>query len=276
VLTDGLHYLGGSNSFVSETIYQEHDVYDPVSQTWKSSPTNIPDGDAWGAGAHVYENRLYLIGGYPGGSRMRVYDSSTNTWTPAGSLPETFQWGFASGIIGQALYVFGGEPNASRNAPGYKYDFVSQSWSSVARIPFNEGRGALSSGVVGDKMYVLNGNAPDGTTILQIYDSSSNSWSLGLSLSGHHFEAAAVAVEGSRVTFFGGADDHDCADSGSAAVLSDSVNVFDTVLGTWSTLPPMNLPKMWATAQFFKGKFYVLGGFDQDSFQMNDLGIYTP
>lgn len=276
VLSDGLHYLGGASNFYGNTIYRKHYIYDAVSETWRSAPENMPDGDGWGARAHVYKDRLYLIGGYPGGSRMRIYNSDSNTWTASDPLPATFQWGFASGIIGQALYVFGGEPNSSKNAPGYKYDFVAKSWSGVAPIPQNSGRGALSSAVVGDKLYVLGGNTPDGTTILQVYDSASNSWSRGPSLNEHLYEAAAAAADKNLVYFFGGAKDHDIADSGGAAVVSDHVNVYDPVSDKWSTRLPMKLSKMWATAELYNGKIYVLGGMNGSSSQMEDLAVYTP
>ncbi len=277
VLSDGLHYLGGSSNFFGNTIYKKHHVYDSVSRTWESSPAEVPDGDAWGARAHVYQDRMYLIGGYPSGSRMRVYNPQINSWSPSKPPPKAFYWGFASGIIGQGLYIFGGEPHSARDASGYKYDFAAKSWSSVAPIPHNEGRGALSSAVVGDKMFVLNGNKADGTTILQIYDSATDSWSLGPSLSKHLFEAAAAAVLGSSVYFFGGARNHDISDSSSSpAVLSDHVNAYDTVSGTWSTCPPMSRAKMWATSRIYQGKIYVLGGLNAKSGGMKDLGIYTP
>ena len=84
-------------------------------------------------------------------------------------------------------------------------------------------------------------------------------------------------MRGNIVYFFGGANNHDISDSSSTpATLSNTVNVFNTVSHTWSTVLPMPTAKMWATAQFLDGQFHVLGGLNSRSEQLDEHAIYTP
>jgi N-acetylneuraminic acid mutarotase len=280
VLSTGLHYLGGSDNYQGDTRYTDHYVYDAVEKAWSAAAADVPDNDTWGARAHVYQDRLYLLGGWPAGNRFRVYDPSTDAWTSLKAPPVSFEWGFASAVIGAALYAFGGDPGPATNAPGYRYDFDTNAWAPVAAIPLNEGEGALSAAVVDARLYVLNGNPNDGTTVLQIYDSITDSWSMGATLEGHIFEAAAALAVGSDVYFFGGANRHAISDhSATPAVVSSTVNIYDSLTDTWSTGLSMSVPKMWATAALYDGSIHVLGGLSADSLQLEThevLALDTP
>jgi len=277
VLSDGLHYLGGGSDYFSATRYRHHDVYDAVTQTWSATPADAPDSETWGARAHVFQDRLYLLGGFPNGKRLRVYTPSTNSWSSLKAPPRAFEWGFASAVIGNALYAFGGVEADANKADGFKYDFGANSWTKVAPIPQNQGRGPLSSAAVGSRIYVLNGNANDGTTILQIYDSATNTWSTGAALAGHFFEAAATAVVGNQIYFLGGADDQDRADSSpnTPVGVSAAWNIYNTVTNSWSSGAAMPGPKMWATAQIYAGQLHVLGGLDASSRERLDHDVFT-
>ena len=69
--------------------------------------------------------------------------------------------------------------------------------------------------------------------------------------------------------FFGGADNQDAADSSDIAVVTDSVNVYDTLTNSWSSLPPLNTPRMWATGQLYRGYYFILGGLNSQSNQLS-------
>jgi len=271
VLPDGLHYLGGSSHYFAESRYQHHYVYDGASDSWSAAPADVPDSDTWGARAHVYQGKVYLLGGFPTGNLLRAYDPLTNAWGSLQASPLPLRWGFASGVIGDALFAFGGEAQEGSNAAGHRYDFGTNLWTPVAPIPQNEGRGALSSAVAGGRMYVLNGNPDDGMSVLQIYDAGSDRWSTGASLEEHAFEAAAAVAVGSKVYFIGGATNQDHADSSSEPVaVTNRVNIYDTIADRWSVGAPINVASMWATAALYEGNVHVLGGLDASSYELRD------
>lgn len=276
VLSDGLHYLGGASNFYANTRYRAHHVYDCAAGQWLMPRAQVPDDQTYGARAHAHGDRLYLLGGYPSGDRLRVFDPATNGWSSAVPAPIEFEWGFASGVIGDRLYAFGGVPGSSTQAQGFAYGFTTGQWSSVATMPLNSGRGALSSAVVGTRLYVLNGNPGSDSTSLQIYDSLTDSWSSGRSLAGHRAEAAAAVAVGARIYFVGGADNHDASDSSRMASVSAEVNVYDTDADTWSSAAPTQVAAMWSAAALCAGRVHVLGGLDSASEALGDHQVWTP
>lgn len=278
VLADGLHYLGGGTNYFGNTRYQDHYVYSVATGIWSATPADVPDNVTWGANGHAYGGQLYLVGGFPNGNRLRVFDPIGNGWTNLRMPTDRLDWGCASGVMGTYLYAFGGYPHATTNAPGHRYDFAVNRWFAVAPIPLNHGGGSLSSAVVGTRLYVLNGNQDDGTTVLQIYDSGTNTWSFGASLLGHLFERAAAAVLGTDVYFVGGAANHDLPDSapGQPVAVTNRVNIYNTVSNTWTVGPPMMTARMWATAVTYQSELHVFGGFGADINQINSHEVYAP
>ena len=91
VLADGLHYLGGSSNYSGNTRYVSHHVFRSDTGAWNKL-ADVTDRDTWGARAHAYGGKLYLVGGYPGGNKLRVYDRGSNRWTtlqaPPGGCPD--------------------------------------------------------------------------------------------------------------------------------------------------------------------------------------------
>ena len=263
-LNDGLHYLGGANTWDTNDCYQHHYLYDALSDTWSSYPADIPDTDTCASQAQVFENCLFLVGGWPDGRRFRVYHPMQNSWQELDDIPERFERGFVTAIVGQYLFVIGGEPGSKDNAPVYKYDLIEQTWSPCADIPKNHGHGSLAGTAVGEKIYVLNGDKAGDGTILQIYDTLTDSWSTGQDLSQHFDGAAAVAIQ-NKAYFFGGALDHD-ADV--PIDITNEVKIYDPGKDTWLSGPEMPTARYFSTAQYIDGWIHVLGGYNENGFAM--------
>lgn len=261
VLSDGLHVLGGGEDWGGIPTLTNHYVYRDASDTWSSSPAQIPDSETWGAQAQVHDDRLYLVGGWYGdkaGKKLRVYDPNNNAWEALADIPTPFQSGFVSAVVGNFLYVIGGLPNAAVNGSAYKFNLVSQTWSEVTPIPQNDGRGSLAGAALGRKIYVLNGDAAGGSTILQIYNTESDSWSQGANLD-KHFEVASSLTFGNKVYFFGGAVQQYMDPP---IVVSKIVNIYDPGADSWSKGIAMPTARHFSTAQMLNGHFHVLGGLD--------------
>lgn len=261
MLSDGLHVLGGSPAFQVQTInalFSDHYVYSTYLKTWSSLPANTPDVDTWGAKAHAYNGKIYLVGGWPNGDNaFRVYDLATNSWETLPAIPSSYSYAFASAVVGDFLYVAGGRNGPDVNAPMYKYDFISGRWSQCADIPQNLNYGSFSAAVWETKIYVMGGDTPGGSTILQIYDTVSDEWSRGADL-GAHFDAAAGAAVAGKLYFFGGVE------QGAFFVppLRSEVNIYDIATDSWSVGAQMPTPRAFSTAQVVGDSIHVLGGFD--------------
>ena len=125
----------------------------------------------------------------------------------------------------------------------------------------------------GNKIYVINGDAAGGATILQIYDTTTNSWSTGAGLGAHHEAAAALGHDG-KVYFFGGVEE---AWSNGPYVPRDAVNIYDTATDIWSTGANMPTPRWYSTVQRVGNGFHVLGGFfDADGNSTSAHDVFDP
>jgi N-acetylneuraminic acid mutarotase len=273
VLGGRLHYLGGGSTWEGTQVFRDHDVYDPATGAWSSAPADTPDDYIWGAQAHAYRGRLYLVGGWPrGGKRLRVYDPAANSWQRLADGPGDFQYGFVSAVVGDALYVFGGYPARDVDAPSFKFDLVSQAWSPIASLPENKGSGSLAGTAVGTKIYVLNGDAAGGSTTLRSYDTLTDTWSLGPALD-HHLEGAAAVAAGDKLYFFGGALDHD---GGAPVAVRASVTIYDTTARAWSSGRDMSPALMFSAAAALGGEIHVVGGLGADERAVSFHATYAP
>ncbi len=272
VLSDGVHVLGGSSDFGGDVRARQHFLYVPSSDRWETSPAQVPDDNTWGAQAQVHGNKLYLAGGYPSGDYLlRVYDPASNRWTSLPDIPDAFSYGFASAVTGGFLYLIGGRDQDAASAHSYKYNFSSGAWSPIAPIPQNEGRGSLAAAIWNNTIYVINGDAPGGTTSLQVYDVAANQWSSGPKLASHHEGAAGAALAG-ELYFFGGIES--VYDAGGA--VRQTLNIYDVASKSWSTGANMGTGRFRLSAVPVDDAIYVFGGFIQSQLGTSLFDVYRP
>jgi N-acetylneuraminic acid mutarotase len=131
--------------------------YNPVTDQWTILPS------PWGKEAHspytggVIGGKFYVMGGFRAntGSRLAVYDPSTNRWTPKTSL-DLNRPGAAAGVLESTLYVIGGSRYiAARHAWeavdwNSVYNPITDAWTRRAALP------SPRTGVAGTKVF-LNG-----------------------------------------------------------------------------------------------------------------------
>ena len=161
-VANGKIYLIGG--LPNQTLNEE---YDPATDTWT---TKTPMPTAAGGASAVFNNRIYIMGGYfndKGGaiSLTQIYDPNTDTWS-LGAPPPTF---FGSGstavttgtIAPKRIYIFDnpyGDSTATPNDPFYTnqvYDPETDNWTSGAEIPAK--RFSFGVAAVDDLIYVIGG-----------------------------------------------------------------------------------------------------------------------
>ncbi|TGK42277.1 Kelch repeat-containing protein [Leptospira andrefontaineae] len=109
--TRGIWILGGIGN--DGLPIKEVDLFDPVTDIWYSSITNVPSPRIFASIVH-HKNKIYVIGGmenvsgtYVSSSKVEVYDPYTNIWETKSSLPSG-SIGAVAGSIGGEIYILSG------------------------------------------------------------------------------------------------------------------------------------------------------------------------
>jgi hypothetical protein len=171
VYQNKIYCIGGSTGFSREhgqTLTTTNEVYDPSTNTWENK-TAVPTARIL-ATANVVNGKIYVMGGYPNGTLIDVYDPATDSWT---TLPTPIEPFGPSEVYNNKIYVLGGTKI---------YDPNTDSWSFGAALPksFSTSGSVERSGVtIGfmapPRMYVFFG-VPQGN---QVYDPVTDSWMVG-------------------------------------------------------------------------------------------------
>ncbi len=185
---DGMFYaVGGVDAFA--TALNNLERYDPVNNTWTTlSP--MPTARSGAAGAFLGNElspggNLYVIGGRTtaggpcSGAAMNTverYDTVTDTWTAAASLPSA-RSDLAAVAYGGKIYVFGGCDLATVFNDVDVYDPNTDTWTALAPMP--TARASLVADVVGNLIFAIGGihdafGAP--LSINEVYNVAPNQW----------------------------------------------------------------------------------------------------
>ena len=160
--------------------------YNPITDSW-SSIASFPGSVRYASETFVIGSVGYIACGNGGGpssykNDLWSYNTTTNSWTQRADFPGGYLDNVTAFSIGSYGYVGGGNYGSySVNPDFWRYDPVSNNWSSISRMP--EGRTVATDFVFQNKAYVGLGYS-SGTTIGQSilpgfysYNPSSNEWS---------------------------------------------------------------------------------------------------
>lgn len=247
-VVDGKIYaIGGGAS-------NKNEEYDPTTNTWTTKAA-IPTGRSNLATVTV-QNKIYAIGGianeYPWIplAKNEVYDPYTNTWATKAEMP-TARTQMCANNVNDQIYVTGGYKQVGPNdvEPSNKteaYNPTTNTWTTKAEMPY----AAVdhSSVVLGDKIYVL-------TSPIQIYDTKTDSWSLGSFPPTVQSNADAVTILDQQgrglIYIFGG---------GGYATYTDLVQIYDPENDVWGVGSPMPTPRYGLAVAVVNNQIYALGG----------------
>jgi hypothetical protein len=246
-VVDGKIYaIGGTSSKNEEYASNKNEEYDPATNTWTTRAA-VPTGRHNLATVTV-QNKIYAIGGnadeYPPIplAKNEVYDPYTNTWATKAEMPTARSQMCANNVNGQ-IYVIGGlKPVGPNNVePSNKtevYNPTTNTWTTKAEML--HAAVEYSSVVLSDKIYVL-------TSPIQIYDTKTDSWSLGSLLPINQSSADAVTILDERgrelIYIFGGL-----------------VQIYDPKNDIWGVGSPMPTPRYGLAVAVVNNQIYALGG----------------
>lgn len=220
----------------------------------------------------VINNKLYVVGGtkdWADQETLEIYNYDSNQWSYGESLPES-RVSAGSIAIGEKLYVLGGRDSTyTYLASVYVYDSTSDTWAALTPMPTARVSPAVAH--VNGKIYVMGGtlNGNNNTSILEIYDIANDSWSTGANMPHTRSSGHTAAVSGSKIYVTGGAEYR------SQDPYDDSLFIYDTALNTWSTGASMPKQVAGTASVVFDGKWYVIGGTNNDGDSVNSIFEYN-
>ncbi len=240
------------------------DIFDPSTDTWTVG-TPLAGGGRYHIAATSAANRAIFAGGYTytGGqlknyasnencsAAVDIYNADTNAWSTA-TLPGGARYGIAATAAASMAIFAGGSFIAGRccldlnqnvSAAVDIYDSITDTWSQGPPLAGGP-RFFIGATTIGTKSIFAGGTSSvqrvatmDGiytrssySAAVDVYDSDTNSWSVGPPLAGGARTNVAAISIGTKAIFAGGFN----GNSATAAV-----DIFDSITNTWSIGPSL-------------------------------------
>ena len=268
VIDDKIYVIGGNTGAPGWIEKAENEVYDPLTDTWDTTKSDMPTPRGWLTTAVVNDIIYAIGGGYPAHTNTNeAYDPVTDTWTIKAPMP-TVRRGMQSGVVDGIIYVIGGN-EISRDC--LAYDPVANSWTIKAPVPVGGG-GDLALAVYNGLIYAFGGGyyTVGPYSNVYAYNPQTDQWTQKASMSTPRFAMQAyVDVLGEKIYVIGGSQSY----STSLSI----VEVYDPVNDTWETSPDtMPVPLCFFAGAVVNNRFYVISG--TSDWQSGDGSVweYTP
>jgi N-acetylneuraminic acid mutarotase len=224
------------------------------TRTRAAKPTGQQVTSAAAAGGRVY---VFLSGGL---TTVDVYDPATDSWATAPSMPTAMQ-NPAAASVGGRLYVVGG-------TTCLMFDPLTGTWTTRAASPTNRDQHAAVA--AGGRVYIAGGYT--GSTYrntVDVYDPATNTWAARAPMA-HTRAQFGLVADGDKLYAVGG-----YGGVGGASGYLATVEMYDTVLNTWTAKANYPSAVIQQAAAGIGGKVYVAGGFD-GSTALNAVRVYDP
>ncbi|XP_069897911.1 kelch-like protein 12 isoform X2 [Dipodomys merriami] len=241
--------------------------YDPKTQEWSFLPS-ITRKRRYVASVSLHD-RIYVIGGYDGRSRLSSVECLDYTADEDGVwysvAPMNVRRGLAGATtLGDMIYVSGGFDGSRRHTSMERYDPNIDQWSMLGDMQTaREGAGlVVASGVI----YCLGGY--DGLNILnsvEKYDPHTGHWTNVTPMATKR-SGAGVALLNDHIYVVGGFD--------GTAHLS-SVEAYNICTDSWTTVTSMTTPRCYVGATVLRGRLYAIAGYDGNSL-LSSIECYDP
>ncbi|XP_055883226.1 kelch-like protein 12 [Biomphalaria glabrata] len=256
--------LGGFGSH--QNLVDTVESFCSKTDTWTKLP-NLTRKRRYVSAASV-ANKLYVVGGYDGQSRLSLVEKLDFT-------QEKLQWETVTamhqrrGLAGicvykDQLYVCGGFDGYSRHSSLERFNPVTEQWTMLSAMATGrEGAGLVAAN---DLIYCIGGY--DGTNLLssaECYDPQLDQWSNILPMSTQR-SGAGVAVLNNMIYVCGGYDGTDHL---------SSVECYNTKTNYWTTVSNMQVPRCYVGACVFQGKLMVTAGYDGKTL-LDTCEVYDP
>lgn len=221
---------------------------------WSARRAIPAGGEVRAAAIAATASRIYVIAGNAGFATTtdlnRIYNPATDRWSLGAKLPSPRDFGMAA-TLSDGVHFLGGVGPSGLAPEHWVYSTATNAWTPRAPLPLLVD--AAVSRVVNNRLYIIGGGSAAGPSgAVQIYDPATDSWSTGAPMPTPRL-STANGVLGRRILVVGG----QTAGIGTTDVLE----VYDTQLNQWSTLPALPPgPREALGGGIQGGKLCVFGG----------------
>jgi N-acetylneuraminic acid mutarotase len=214
---------------------------------------------------------IYVFGGYANNletDAVETYDPVSDSWTILPPMPEPLFSICGANLLNGKIYLVGGWRRMDED-PHYttlEYTIATGTWRSIRMM---HGYGDGISGVIGGKLYALDGNDGYGQGWLDMYDPATDAWTMvqrGFAVHQH----GAGAVLGNRLYVSGGWRNF-TTDPDWATRLNQA---FDPQLERPTDLAPMAGPRYGHSVAAVNHRLYNFGGYYTSA--LSRVDIYNP
>jgi N-acetylneuraminic acid mutarotase len=246
-----LYVMAGSSNY----------EYDPATDKW-TTKTSMPTPRSF-FGIAAYGNKIYCIGGLSRNGDItgvnEVYDPASDTWQTKHPMP-TGRSVLTANVVGGNIYLISGYVGDTTVSLNEVYNVASDSWST--KVPILYPVVNCASAVCGYKIYIFGGQDQYlgnnmNVAFTQIYDTESNSWSLGAPMPTTVLGAGAGATTGQvapiRIYLFGGY-------SGADINAVNITQIYNPENNTWCYGTPMPTAREALAVAVINDTLYAIGG----------------
>lgn len=257
------------------------ELFDPKSSAWFPTHNMVTARADFGM-VLLPDRRVLVAGGcthFDGNgctavtAAAELYDPSSGTWTPAGSMNEA-RSSFTLVLLpnGGVLAAGGFDPQGKARRSAEIYDPATDSWSETGSMKVARGSHAAVLLTTGSVL-VAGGKNPAGYSIREseLYDPSTGIWTRTASMSAGRFEHTATLLGNGNVLVAGGSK----LSSRSQHVLASS-EIYNPVNGSWSRTGKLNHLRTGHTATLLKSGHVLAVAGNGPHKNINSVEDYTP
>ncbi|MDD3140196.1 MAG: kelch repeat-containing protein [Lachnospiraceae bacterium] len=217
VLDGKIYAIGGLEKQISDGFppkLSSVEVYDPSTDTWTTESSMSTSRYIFQT--EVINGKIYAIGGlgpidsYPLSS-VEVYDPSIDTWTTLSSM-SVARYDFQTEVINGRIYAIGGQISDETMLSSIEVYYPSiDMWVTLPSM--DAVRAGLQTEVIDDKIYAIGGEAfvdgyehgynRDYLSSVEVYDSSTHTWSTITSMSDARSGFQTEIIDGTIYAFGG-------------------------------------------------------------------------
>jgi hypothetical protein len=236
-------------------------VNDSVRQNWYQTVENAPFGKRCAHTSVVFDNKIWVIGGYGESEYADVWYFDGASWKLVTSQAEFgLRYGHSSVVFENRLWVIGG--NFSKNDVWNSIDGIT--WNQVTSAAAFSGRSGHTSVVFDNKMWVIGGGYNKNDVW---YSTDGVAWTQATSSAGFkgRWEHSSAVFDG-KIWVLGG---HQADEYYSDIWYSQDGSLWTQV----TSVAPFNR-RCAQTSAVFDNKLWIVGGFFSQSnslFQLNDV-----